>query len=576
MADTTEPRGGSPSYVVLLTMVAALGGLLFGFDTGVISGTIGFLTARFDLDPGFGKGWAAASVLLGCAAGAALAGVLSDRLGRKRVLMVAGFLFFVSALGTALPRDVGSFVLFRILAGVAIGAASISSPMYIAEVSPARVRGKMVSINQFAIVSGILVAYFVNFFIGAYGTARDKAAVAAGIALHGPALEPQRVRDFLQRHFAPQYADYRVARYRDQGEPGWEKRLPRKTVEARAKKFLNGQIEEFLAHPPQPLGSRAVAEFAAAQTGGKLLLDPIEADLYNQGLKSWNVLWGWRWMFGSAAVPAVLLMGLLVLVPESPRWLTKQANPRKAEEILARIHGPEMARTELAAIQLAIAEESGSLGQLLQPGMRTALLIGITLAVLQQITGINVFLYFAPEIFKKMGSGVYAALLQTVVVGAVNVTFTLVAIRTVDRLGRKPLMLAGSAGMGLALLGMAAAAYWRQTDVWVLLFILGYIACFALSVGPVTWVILSEIFPTRIRGRAMAIATVCLWLADFVVTQTFPMMDENPWLIDLFHRAFPFLLYAALCGLAVLFVWRMVPETKGKSLEQIERSWKKG
>ena len=214
--------------------------------------------------------------------------------------------------------------------------------------------------------------------------------------------------------------------------------------------------------------------------------------------------------------------------------------------------------------------------QLFQPGMRSALVIGVILAVLQQVTGINVFFYFATEIFKTMGSGDEAALLQQVLVGAVNVAFTVIAIRTVDRLGRKPLMLIGSTGMGMTLLGMAAAWYWGQTDVWVLWLILGYIACFALSVGPVTWVILSEIFPTRIRGRAMAIATVCLWLANFIVTQTFPMMDKNEWLLDVFHRAFPFLIYAAFCVVSVLFVWRYVPETKGKSLEEIERSWKKG
>jgi sugar porter (SP) family MFS transporter len=463
VSSAPENNGGSIAYVYLLAVVAALGGLLFGYDTAVITGAIGFLTTHFKLDPAFEKGWAAASVLLGCAAGAAVAGFLSDALGRKKMLLLAGVLFLFSSLGTALPNSVGIFVVFRLLAGVAIGVASISSPMYIAEISPARMRGRMVSINQFAIVSGILAAYFVNLIVAAYGD-------AAG---------------------------------------------------------------------PQ-----------------------------------WNVEHGWRWMFGLCSLPAILFLALLVLVPESPRWLTKQERPDEAESILARINGPEIARAELAAIKQAIAEESGSLAQLFEPGMRAALVIGIVLAVLQQITGINVFLYFAPEIFKKMGSGVNAALLQQVVVGAVNIAFTVVAIRTVDRWGRKPLMLFGSAGMGLTLLGMGAAAYVGRADVWVLAFILGYIACFALSVGPVTWVILSEIFPTRIRGRAIGIATVCLWLADFVVTQTFPMMDENIWLVEVFHRSFPFLVYAFFCVVSVLFIWRYVPETKGKTLEEIERSWR--
>jgi SP family xylose:H+ symportor-like MFS transporter len=208
--------------------------------------------------------------------------------------------------------------------------------------------------------------------------------------------------------------------------------------------------------------------------------------------------------------------------------------------------------------------------------MRIVLVIGVALAVLQQVTGINVFLYYAPEIFKKFGSETQAALLQTVVVGAVMFIFTIVAIWTVDRWGRKPLMLVGAAGMGLALAAMGLAAFYQRTEVWVLLFILGYIACFALSVGPVTWVILSEIFPTSIRGRAMAIATVCLWIANFLVTQTFTMMDENAWLVDRFHHAFTFWLYALLCAVQLVFVWRFVPETKGKTLEEIERGWLSG
>jgi len=530
VSSATENRGGSIAYVYLLAVVAALGGLLFGYDTAVISGAIGFLSKHFQLNPDFEKGWAAASVLLGCAAGAALTGSLSDRIGRKKVLVLSGVLFFVSAVGTALPQSVTVFVVFRIIGGVAIGAASISSPMYIAEISPARIRGKMVSVNQFAIVSGILVSYFVSLLIVSYGDA--------------------------------------------------------------------------------------------------------------VGVPDWNVHFGWRWMFAFGAFPAILLLGLLLTVPESPRFLTKQGRETVAQAVLSRISGPEEAAAQLTEIRDSIAHEvrlssswlwflgggvagvvlglwvnalgswlgghGGAVGVLavaidwntilkaagcfLIGGMvlkgaatfwqlhwseyRRPGWIAVVLAELQQITGINVFLYFAPEIFKKMGSGVNVALLQTVVVGTVNIAFTVIAIRTVDRWGRKPLMLVGSAGMGLTLLGMGAAAYIGRADVWVLTFILGYIACFALSVGPVTWVILSEIFPTRIRGQAMAIATVCLWLADFVVTQTFPMMDENVWLVDVFHRAFPFLVYAFFCVVSVLFVWRCVPETKGKTLEEIERSWR--
>ena len=453
-----QSETGSVTYVMLVCLVAALGGLLFGYDTGVINGAIGPLKEHFALDAQ-AKGWATGCALLGCALGAAIAGVLSDRLGRKKVLIVSAVLFLVSAVGTALPRDIATFIIFRIVGGVGVGAAAMSSPMYIAEISPARMRGRMVSVNQFAIVTGFLIVYFANYFIAL------------------------------------------------QGDPTW-----------------NQQI-------------------------------------------------GWRWMFGSESIPALILLVLLFFVPESPRWLTKQNRSDEALEILTRVDGKTYADAELLEIKDALAHESGSLKQLFQPGMKIVLVIGIVLAVLQQVTGINVFLYFGTEIFKKMGSETNAALLQTVIVGAVNLSFTVIAIWTVDRLGRRPLMMIGSAGMGLSLLAMGLAAYLERTELWMLLFILGYIACFALSVGPVTWVILSEIFPTRIRGRAMAIATVCLWVANYVISQTFPMMDENKWLIDKFHHAFPFWLYGVFCVVLLVFVGRFVPETKGKTLEEIEKHW---
>ncbi len=450
---------GSIAYLILVCLVAALGGLLFGYDTAVISGAIGFLQKHFDLDPQWWTGLTAACTLLGCALGVSVAGILSDRLGRKKVLVISAILFLISALGTALPRNLTEFIIFRIIGGIGVGAASITSPMYIAEISPARIRGRMVSVNQFAIISGMLVVYFVNYFIVSTNT------------------------------------------------------------------------------------------------------------------EAWNVDFGWRWMFGSEALPALLLLVLLFLVPESPRWLTKQGRCDEALAILSRVGGSQQAKDELAAIEDAIAQESESTAQLFQPGMRIVLVIGVGLAILQQVTGINVFLYYAPEIFKTMGAETDVALLQTVLVGAVNLTFTIIAIWTVDRLGRKPLMIVGAAGMGISLLAMGLAAFYQKTEAWLLIFILGYIACFALSVGPVTWVILSEIFPTRIRGRAMAIAVVCLWLANYLVTQTFTVMDRAQWLIDKFHHGFPFWVYAAFCVVEVLFIWRFLPETKGKTLEEIEKHW---
>ena len=431
---------------------------MFGYDTGVIAGAIGPLEARFDLTPRL-VGWAASCALLGCIFGAAFAGPASDWLGRKRVLVVSAVLFLVSALGTALPQSLGEFIIFRFIGGLGVGAASITSPLYIAEIAPARIRGRMVSVNQLAIVTGFLIVYFVNYFIA------------------------------LGR------------------EPDW-----------------------------------------IVQTG-------------------------WRWMFGSESIPAVLLLVLMFFVPESPRWLTKQGRSDDAHAILTRIEGEAYAGSEIKQIQEALSHEKSDLSQLFAPGMKIALWMGIALAILQQVTGINVFLYYAPEIFKKLGSTTDTALLQTVVVGIVNLLFTVIAIWTVDKLGRKPLMMIGAAGMGVSLIAMGLATYYEKTTVWVLVFILGYIASFACSVGPVTWVILSEIYPTKIRGRAMAIASVCLWTANFVVSQTFPMMDKNEYLVERFHHAFPFSIYAFFCGVLLLVVWLAVPETKGKSLEEIERQW---
>lgn len=461
MKDQDSEKGrGRIAYLVMICLVAALGGLLFGYDTAVISGAIGFLQSHFHLTPAM-KGWAASSALLGCVLGCVLAGMFSDFLGRKKTLLLAAILFLVSAIGTAVPEQFWVFVAFRILGGIGVGVASLASPMYIAEISPTRIRGRMVSVNQFAIISGMLVIYFVNYAI---------------------------------------------------------------------------------VRPDNP---------------------------------AWNEATGWRWMFASGSIPAALFLILVFFVPESPRWLVDRGQKHTARAVLDRINPPEEASVEMTAIEKTLTRQRGSFIELLGPGLRRAMVIGIALAVLQQVTGINVFLYYAPEIFKKLGSGVDAALLQTIVVGAVNLMFTVGAIWTVDLLGRRPLMIVGAAGMGLCLAGMGAAAQTQVMAFGVLVFVLGYIACFALSVGPVTWVILSEIYPTRIRGRAMSVATFFLWTANFIVSQTFPMMDENAWLVRHLNHAFPFYLYAGFCAVLVLLVWRAVPETKGRTLEEIEGVWKR-
>jgi sugar porter (SP) family MFS transporter len=397
---------GIGAYTTLITLVAALGGLLFGYDTAVIAGAIGFLQAHFHLDAAM-KGWAAACALLGCILGVSVAGVFSDVFGRRKALVLAGVLFLASAIGTAVAGQFWVFVLFRILGGIGIGIASMASPMYIAEVAPSHIRGRMVSINQFAIITGMLVIYFVNYFI-----------------------------------------------------------------------VLSGDT-------------------------------------------SWNTTAGWRWMFASGSVPSAIFLLCLLLVPESPRWLVEQGQIDQARGMLTKAGGRSYVEAELVSIREALHQETGSPRQLLEPGIRRTLFIGIALAILQQVTGINVFLYYAPEIFKTLGAGVDVALLQTIVIGVVNLAFTLVAIWSVDRLGRRPLMMIGASGMGLSLVVMGAAAQFQAISFWVLILILIYIACFALSVGPVTWVLHSEIFPTRIRGRALSIATFCLWSANFVVSQTF-------------------------------------------------------
>lgn len=453
-------RTVSKTYLVLACGVATLGGLLFGYDTAVISGAIEPLRGWFGLDATL-KGWAAGCALVGCVAGVLMAGPMNDRLGRKITLLLAAVLFLASALGTALPRTFTEFVIYRILGGLGVGIASMTSPMYIAEISPARLRGRMVSLNQFAIVFGMLIVYFVNYYISGLGD------------------------------------------------------------------------------------------------------------------ETWMTSRGWRWMFGSEAVPALVLLAAMLFVPESPRFLCRKGRVEKARAILAKIDGEEHADHEIAEIEAALRQESGDFRELLRPGLRGVLILGIALAVLQQVTGINVFLYYAPDIFRAVaGTGTDIALLQTVVVGAVNLLFTIIAICTVDRIGRRPLMIAGAAGMGVSLLAIGAASSAQAVGGWLLFFVLGYIASFALSVGPVTWVILSEIFPTKLRGRALGIATFFLWTANFIVSQTFPMLDENRWLVDRFHHGFPFFVYAAFCVVLVWVVIRFVPETKGRSLEEIERDWR--
>ncbi len=437
-------------YVILISVVAALGGLLFGFDTAVISGTINFIQPYFGLSEA-GLGWTVSSLLFGCIAGVFLAGKAGDHYGRKKVLMAAALLFFISAVGSASAHLLIFFLFARILGGLAVGVASILSPMYIAELAPAKYRGTLVSLNQLAIVIGILVAFFSNYL------------------------------------------------------------------------------------------------------------------LVNTGENNW------RWMLLVMAVPAVLLFFSLFLVPESPRWLVARGRNIDALQVLVKTSGKEFASAELKEIEDTLKnQEESTFRDLLAPKIKPLLFIGIILAVFQQITGINTIMYYAPKIFANVGQSNDSALFQTILIGGTNLLFTLVAMVLIDRLGRKLLIIIGSTGMMLMLAGLSALYFTNQTSgVLVLVFILGYIAFFAASLGPALWVVAAELFPNRLRSKGMSIAIVSLWIACTVVTIVFPIMLEK------LSGGITFLIFALICLANLLYVLKYVPETKGKTLEELEKEFAK-
>ena len=456
-------KGYNKKYLILITFVSAMGGLLFGYDWVVIGGAKPFYEQFFNISslPVL-QGWAMSCALVGCLLGAMLSGVLSDRFGRKKLLIFSAFLFTLSAVGTGAVNTFNLFVLYRILGGVGIGLASNLSPMYIAEITPAGIRGKYVSLNQLTIVIGILLAQIVN----------------------------------------------------------WQ------------------------------------------------IADPVPIDATNASiLASWNGQMGWRWMFWAEVIPAVIFFLFMFFIPESPRWLAKYGNEDKVEAILSKIGGDEYSKIEYINIRGTLANEktNADLRFLLEPGMKKILIIGIVLAVFQQWCGINVIFNYAEEVFKEAGYGVSDTLFNIVITGSVNLIFTFVAIFTVDRLGRRALMLMGAGGLA-GIYSLMGAAYYFNISGWtLLLLVIAAIACYAMSLAPITWVVLSEIFPNRIRGAAMAVATFSLWLASFILTYTFPMLNNA------FGASGTFWLYGLICVFGFLFIYKRLPETKGKSLEQIER-----
>ena len=453
----------------MITLIATIGGLLFGYDTAVISGAVDSLKSYFHLNPetfgdmaNFYHGATVSSALIGCIIGSALSGLFASVLGRKKSLLLSAFLFMVASLGAAYPEifffEKGdsslsvliAFNVYRILGGIGVGLASAICPMYIAEIAPADIRGKLVSWNQFAIIFGMLIVYFVNYFI------------------------------------------------------------------------IKGESAEWIDNT------------------------------------------GWRWMFASNAAPAILFAMLLFIVPETPRYLAMVGQEKKALHILTKINGSKKAAEILSDIKASAHEKTE---KLLTYG-KLVLAIGILLSVFQQVVGINVVLYYAPTIFKGLGFGSDAAMWQTVIMGFVNILFTLVAIFTVDKFGRKPLLMIGSAGMAIGMFAIGGLAYYQIIGVSTLIFIVIYTASFMMSWGPICWVLISEIFPNTIRGKAVAIAVAAQWITNFVVSATFPVLEH-------FSVPFTYTLYGVMSVLSALFVWKLVPETKGKTLEDMTKLWLK-
>jgi sugar porter (SP) family MFS transporter len=450
-------------YVWLISIIAAMGGLLFGWDWVVIGGAKPFFQRYFQLTSEAQIGWANSCALIGCLAGALVAGALSDRFGRKRLLVVAALIFAVTSLGNALAHSFTVFIAWRIFGGVAIGLASNLSPMYIAEIAPAQIRGRLVSINQLTIVIGILLAQYINWFL---------------------------VRD-----------------------------LPK------------GATDDFIRN-------------------------------------SWFGQQGWRWMFGLTAAPSLLFFLGMLLAPESPRWLAKNGKSDRARGILAKIGGEPYANEAITDIESTLATEEGSrvrFADLLEPRMRKVLVLGVMLAVFQQWCGINVIFNYAEEIFRAAGYDISTVLKNIAWTGSVNLAFTFVALGVVDRAGRRPLMLFGSAGLAVIYLAMGFCYTGGVKGLPMLLLVLAAISCYAMSLAPVVWVVISEIFPNRIRGAAMAVAVSALWIACFILTYTFPILNAK------LGSAGTFWLYAAICAGGFVFIKLKLPETKGKSLEQIER-----
>ena len=449
----SEPKPTGLFFVLFATGAAAIGGFLFGYDTAVINGANSYLKAHLGLSPAQ-EGMAGASAIVGCIPGAMFAGFLSDRFGRRKLLFLCALLYAVSGLLSAIPRTFDQFLAARIISGLGIGASSMICPVYIAEIAPERWRGRLGTLFQLGIVTGIFLTLFANKVIQAWGD------------------------------------------------------------------------------------------------------------------DAWNTAYGWRWMLGMEVVPAALFILTLLAVPESPRWLAQRGREEEARQVLEKVGGADHAAVELAAIREAMSQEEGRLAELVG-AFRRPLVIAVVLMACSQFCGINAIMYYSSKIFEAAGGGKNAAFTSSVWVGLINLLFTFVAIGFVDKAGRRPLLLIGTAVQALALGLVGWMFHTGQTGVGLLLCVILFIAAFAMAMGPIGWLLCSEIFPNRVRGRAMSVAAFTVWVCCYAVAQTFPMLNDSPAI----GPAKTFWVYAAVSLFSFCFVLAMVPETKGRTLEQIEGMW---
>jgi MFS family permease len=521
----------------LVCFVAAMGGLLFGYDWVVIGGAKPFYEPFFDIvGDSFWQGFAMSAALFGCILGAMMSGALTDQYGRKRLLILSGFLFTLSAIWTAVCSDLTMFLIARLVGGLGIGLASNLSPMYIAEISPAEVRGRFVSINQLTIVVGILAAQVINLMIAAPVPTADQLRLLVN-------------EESAARAMAG-HADFDLAAEKAAA-------LERIDEQALAAVATEHQETQYL-----------VLDDATSLQAKQDKVDEDVRIMTTYLRPTWNSQRGWRWMFGAETVPAFLFFLLMFFMPESPRWLVKKGRTEQAERILTAFGGSEYARFEVEDIKATIAAEEVArvrFSDLLEPKLLKILGLGVFLAVFQQWCGINVIFNYAQEVFQAAGYEVSDLMFSIVITGIVNLAFTFIAIFTVDRIGRRPLMLLGAAGLAGIYAVLGAGFYLQSSGIHMLILVVAAIACYAMSLAPITWVVISEIFPNRIRGAAMSVAVVSLWIACTILTFSFPVMKEHLGA----HGAF--WSYGVICVIGFFFILKHLPETKGKSLEDIER-----